>query len=129
MNDRLVTDGVLSLDDGIASLGLPDQIAALAWVQENIAAFGGDPHNVTIFGESAGAFSVSTLLSMPHARGLFHRVIAQSGAGHHVVSSATAQRVYQYLAEKMGVEATREAFAAIPIDRLLQAQLQLTPDS
>jgi len=103
INYRLGADGFLYLDDGIANLGLLDQIAALAWVQENIAAFGGDPNNVTIFGESAGAFSVSTLLSMPHARGLFHRVIAQSGAGHHVISSATAQRVYQYLAEKLGV--------------------------
>jgi para-nitrobenzyl esterase len=128
INYRLGTDGFLYLDDGIANLGLLDQIAALAWVQENIAAFGGDPNNVTIFGESAGAFSISTLLSMPHARGLFRRVIAQSGAGHHVSSSATAQRVYQYLAEKLGVEATREAFAAIPIDRLLQAQVELSAD-
>jgi para-nitrobenzyl esterase len=128
INYRLGADGFLYLDDGIANLGLLDQIAALAWVQENIAAFGGDPNNVTIFGESAGAFSVSTLLSMPHARGLFHRVIAQSGAGHHVISSATAQRVYQYLAEKLGVAATREAFAAIPIDRLLQAQVELAAD-
>jgi para-nitrobenzyl esterase len=128
INYRLGTDGFLYLDDGIANLGLLDQIAALAWVQENIAVFGGDPNNVTIFGESAGAFSVSTLLSMPRARGLFRRVIAQSGAGHHVISSATAQRVYQYLAEKLGVEATREAFAAMPIDRLLQAQVELAAD-
>src|SRR5260370_40917156 len=65
---------------------------------------------------------------MRHARGLFRRVIAQSGAGHHVISSATAQRVYHYLAEKLGVEATREAFAAIPIGRLLQAQVELSAD-
>jgi para-nitrobenzyl esterase len=128
INYRLGTDGFLYLDDGIANLGLLDQIAALAWVQENIAAFGGDQNNVTIFGESAGAFSVSTLLSMPRARGLFRRVIAESGAGHHVISSATAQRVYQYLAEKLGVEATREAFAAMPINRLLQAQVELAAD-
>jgi para-nitrobenzyl esterase len=128
INYRIGADGFLYLDDGIANLGLLDQISALTWVQENIAAFGGDPNNVTIFGESAGAFSISTLLSMPRARGLFRRVIAQSGAGHHVISSATAQRVYQYLAEKLGVEATREAFAAIPIDRLLQAQVALSAD-
>lgn len=128
INYRIGADGFLYLDDGIANLGLLDQIAALTWVQENIAAFGGDPNNVTIFGESAGAFSISTLLSMPRARGLFRRVIAESGAGHHVISSTTAQRVYQYLAEKLGVEATREAFAAIPIDRLLQAQVELSAD-
>jgi para-nitrobenzyl esterase len=129
INYRLGTDGFLYLDDGIANLGLLDQIAALAWVQENIAAFGGDPNNVTIFGESAGAMSVSTLLSMPRAKGLFRRVIAESGAGHHVISPATAQRVGQYLAEKLAVPATREAIAAVPIDRLVQAQVELSGDA
>ena len=66
-------------------------------MQENIAAFGGDPGNVTIFGESAGAMSVGTLLAMPRAEGLFRRAIAQSGAAHHVISAATAQRVGQLL--------------------------------
>jgi para-nitrobenzyl esterase len=60
--------------------GLMDQIAALRWVRENIAAFGGDPGNVTIFGQSAGAFSVGYHLVMPQSRGLFHRAIAESGA-------------------------------------------------
>ena len=129
INYRLGADGFLYLGDGIANLGLLDQIAALIWVQENIAAFGGDSDNVTIFGESAGAFSVSTLLSMPRAWGLFRRVIAQSGAGHHVISPATAQRVGQYLAEKLGVEATSEAIAAAPVDRLLQAQVELSGDA
>ena len=125
INYRLGADGFLYLGDGIANLGLLDQIAALAWVQENIAAFGGDPNNVTIFGQSAGGMSVATLLSMPRAEGLFRRAIAQSGAGHHVLSAMTAQRVGQYLAEKLGVEATREAIAAVPIDRLLQGQEDL----
>lgn len=128
INYRLGADGFLYLGDGSANLGLLDQVAALVWVQENIAAFGGDPNNVTIFGESAGGMSVSTLLSMSHATGLFRRAIAQSGAGHHVISPATAQGVGQYLAEKLGVEPTREAIAAVPIDRLLQAQMKLSAD-
>src|SRR3989442_1343968 len=67
INYRLGADGFLYLGDGIVNLGLLDQIAALTWVQENIAAFGGDPHNVTIFGESAGAMSLATLIAMPPA--------------------------------------------------------------
>ena len=128
INYRVGAEGFLYLGDGNANLGLLDQVAALEWVQENIAAFGGDPGNVTIFGESAGAMSVGTLLSMPRAEGLFRRAIAQSGAAHHVISAATAQRVGQRLAEKLGVAATREAIAAVPVDRLLQAQAELKAD-
>jgi len=124
-NYRLGADGFLFLEDGIANLGLLDQIAALTWIQENIAAFGGDPTNVTLFGESSGGMSVATLMAMPRATGLFRRAIAQSGAGHHVISPATAKRIGQYLAEKLGVEPTRQGIASVPISRLVQAQQEL----
>ena len=128
INYRVGADGFLFLGDGTANLGLLDQLAALEWVRENIAAFGGDPDNVTIFGESAGAMSVSTLLSMPRAEGLFRRAIAQSGGPHMVMSADTAQRVGGLLGEKLGVAATRTALAAVPTQRLLQAQAELSAD-
>jgi carboxylesterase type B len=125
INCRVGAEGFLYLADGDANLGLLDQLAALAWVRDNIAAFGGDPDNVTIFGESAGAMSVGTLLSMPRAEGLFRRAIAESGAAHQVMSAATARRVGLLFAERLGVPATREAMAAVPADRFLAAQAEL----
>jgi para-nitrobenzyl esterase len=80
INYRLAAEGFLFLDDGIANLGLLDQLAALRWVQGNISTFGGDPARVTVAGESSGAMGVTTLLSMPLAEGLFTQAIAQSGA-------------------------------------------------
>lgn len=72
--------------------------------------------------------SVATLMAMPAASGLFRRDIAQSGAGHHVMSLAAAERIGQRLAEKLGVEATRQALATVPLTRLVQAQQQLRVD-
>jgi para-nitrobenzyl esterase len=125
INYRLGVDGFLALDDGIANLGLLDQIAALRWVRENIAAFGGDPAYVTIFGESAGGMSVSTLLAMPAASGLFTRAIAESGAAHFALPMSTAQRIGGYLAEYLGVAPTREAIAAVPVERMAEAQMAM----
>jgi para-nitrobenzyl esterase len=127
INWRTGADGFLYLgeDDDGANLGLLDQVAALAWVRDNIAAFGGDPTRVTVFGESAGAMSIGVLLSMPRAEGLFSRAVLQSGAAHHVVPAAEAARVGARLAEVLGVPPTREAVAAVPVDRLLEAQAQV----
>lgn len=128
INYRVGAEGFLYLDDGIANLGLLDQVAALEWVRNNITAFGGDPDNVTIFGESAGAMSVGTLLSMHRAEGLFRRAIGQSGAAHNVNSATTAQRIGRILAEKLGVPPTREAIAALPVERMLTGQAELRND-
>jgi len=128
INYRIGAEGFLYLPDGTANLGLLDQIAALGWVWDNIGAFGGDPGNVTVFGQSAGAMSIGTLLSMPRAEGLFRRAIAQSGGAHQVIPAETARKVSGQLAERLGVEATRKAIAAVPVDRLLQAQAELKVD-
>ncbi|GAA1570156.1 MULTISPECIES: carboxylesterase/lipase family protein [Kribbella] len=125
INYRLGADGFLWFGDGTPNLGLLDQIAALTWVRDNIAAFGGDPGNVTVFGESAGAMSVCTLLAMPAAAGLFHRAIAESGAAHNTIGVATAQLVGERLAALLGTAPTREAIARVPLQRLLTAQDQL----
>ncbi len=128
INYRVGPEGFLYLADGVANLGLLDQIAALEWVRDNIAAFGGDPANVTIFGESAGAMSVGTLLAVPRAEGLFRRAICQSGASDRVIPAATALRIGRDLANRLGIEATREAIAAIPPDRLLTVAAELKSD-
>jgi para-nitrobenzyl esterase len=128
INYRVGVEGFLDLGDGNANRGLLDQIAALAWIRENIAAFGGDPGNVTVFGESAGAMSISTLLAMPRAAGLFRRAIVESGSAQHVTSAATAQRITHQFAEKLGVAPTFEAIAAVPVERALAAQSELMGD-
>lgn len=80
-NYRVAMEGFGQIDGAPANRGLLDQVAALTWVHDNIAAFGGDPGNVTVFGESAGAGSIAALLAMPSAKGLFHRAIMQSVPG------------------------------------------------
>jgi carboxylesterase type B len=125
INYRVGAEGFLYLGEGVANFGLLDQIAALAWVRDNIAAFGGDPANVTLFGESSGAMSIGALLSMPRAQGLFRRAILQSGGPHTVMSVATAQKSGRRLAEKLGIEARLDAFMDVPADRLLVAQTDL----
>ena len=134
INYRLAAEGFLFLGDGIANLGLLDQLAALRWVQENIAAFGGDPARVTVAGESAGAMSVTTLLSMPLAAGLFGQAIAQSGAAAHTLTKDEGRMVGGYLADALGVPPDRDSIRAVPLDKLVQAasdlvvEVQTAPD-
>ena len=122
LNYRLGVDGFALLDGAVPNRGLLDQVAALEWVQDNIAAFGGDPDRVTIAGESAGGMSVTTLLSMPRAEGLFARAVAQSGAGQHATTAATAAKVTAAVAGRLAVAATADAFGAVTTEALLDAQ-------
>ena len=99
INYRLAVFGYLHLagvapdEVGSGNCGLLDQVAALQWVADNISSFGGDPGNVTVFGESAGAMSVGVLLGTPEAAGLFHRAILQSGAASNVTTAEDATAV------------------------------------
>ncbi|MGF1583179.1 MAG: carboxylesterase/lipase family protein [Gemmataceae bacterium] len=104
-----------------ANLGLLDQIAALKWVRDNITAFGGDPNNVTICGESAGAISVSCLLACPEAKGLFHRAICMSGAPSLVRSVDFAERVSSAFLRTANLGGGQDLLNC-PTEHLLQAQ-------
>jgi para-nitrobenzyl esterase len=103
-----------------SNVGMLDAIAALEWVHENIANFGGDPNNVTIFGQSGGAGKVSTLLAMPGAKGLFHRAIIQSGSNIKAVSVADATATAQAVMAKLNLK-TADDLQKIPMDQLIQA--------
>jgi para-nitrobenzyl esterase len=113
----------LALDGATDNAGLLDQVAALAWVRAHIASFGGDPEQVTIFGESAGGMSVATLLATPAARGLFHRAIAQSGSAQATKRPDDAARVTAQLLAELGLDPSRsEALREVPVDDLVAAQ-------
>jgi para-nitrobenzyl esterase len=125
-NHRVGVEGYAHLPGVPANRGLLDQIAALRWVRENIAAFGGDPGRVTVFGESAGAGAIAALLVMPAAAGLFGRAIAQSVPGTFF-SPALAADITAAIAAQSGLPATAEAFAAVDPARLTAAADAVRP--
>ncbi len=122
---RLGFDGFGWIDGAPANRGVRDWIAGLEWVQQNIAAFGGDPAHVTIAGQSAGGGAVLTLLGMPRAQHLFHGVWALSGALADVAPER-ARALAGKIAAACGVTADRAGFASVPEDRLLAAQRSAT---
>ena len=127
VNHRLNICGYLHLEDiggerfaGSGNAGSLDMIAALEWVRDNIAAFGGDPSNVTIFGESGGGGKVSALLVMPAAKGLFHRAVIQSGAAVRFTTRERANALADAVLKQLGVSDAAK-LSDVPLDKLLGA--------
>lgn len=110
INYRMGIEGVLPLAGAPTNLCLRDMIAALDWVRQNAANFGGDAKNVTVFGESAGAMSIANLVGSPLAKGLFRRTIIESGHGSMLRTMASANVLIAKLAEILGVPGTADGF-------------------
>jgi para-nitrobenzyl esterase len=132
INYRLGALGFLNLDQvtgtkipATGNEGLQDQIAALRWVHDNIKNFGGDPDNVTVFGESAGAMSIGCLLAMPQSNGLFRKAILQSGSNTCRTVSEAAEVANKYLSALGNTGRDADTLRALPVPALLEAQLKL----
>jgi para-nitrobenzyl esterase len=129
LNHRLNIFGHLYLDEvggakyaGSGNLGMLDLVAALEWVRDNIAHFGGDPGNVTIFGQSGGGGKVSTLLAMPAAKGLFHKAIVESGSTLRQQTTEEAQKSTVKVLERLGLKPDQaDTLQNLPVQKLLDA--------
>jgi para-nitrobenzyl esterase len=133
LNYRLSSLGFLRLKEvtggripSTGNEGLLDQTLALSWVRQNIAAFGGDPENITVFGESAGAMSTGCLLAMPAAKGLFKKAVMQSGANTAKSLEQAVNLAEQFLSILEVKPAETEALRKVPVERLLAAQVELS---
>jgi para-nitrobenzyl esterase len=130
VNHRLGIFGYLHLGELLGpdyatsgNVGMLDLVAALEWVRDNVRQFGGDPANVTIFGESGGGLKVSTLLAMPSASGLFTRAVVQSGPGLSAGSVHDATVAARRVADELGINPTdTAAWQTSSVDDLLRAQ-------
>jgi para-nitrobenzyl esterase len=130
-NYRLGVFGFLAVDDDrfAANAGILDQVVVLEWVAEHAPAFGGDPTNVTLMGESAGAVSVAALTTAPRAAGRFHRAVAQSGAGRRLPAAGPAAALTDRLLARLGLDRARAGdLVDLPTDRLLSAQVAVSVD-
>ena len=125
LNYRLGVEGFAQLPGAPANRGLLDAVAALTWVRDNIERFGGDPANVTVFGESAGAGVIAAMLAMGQARGLFRRAIAQSVPGSYFTREL-AEDIAQAIADQAGLPLAFDALAAADPMHLANAQMALT---
>jgi para-nitrobenzyl esterase len=123
MNLKEITGGKIP---ATGNEGLLDQIAAFEWVRDNIDAFGGDPGNITVFGESAGGMSIGCLMSMPAARGRFHKAILESGAANTVSSLDEAVDMSGRYLEVLGLNGNDiEALRSLTFKQVLSAQQKL----
>jgi len=128
VNHRLNVLGHLFLDRldphfaGAGNAGLLDLVLALSWVRDNIARFGGDPGNVTIFGQSGGGQKVSMLMAMPTAAGLFHKAIVQSGPAPKALEPAYAQQMAGRMLDKLGIATNKlSQLQTLPLERIMRA--------
>ena len=124
VNYRLGVEGYGLFPDAPPNPGLRDQLAALRWVHEAITAFGGDPDNVTLCGQSAGAISTGALVAAPQTQGLIRRAVLQSGPPE-AVERDKVRRMVRRMAARLKIPATAAAFAAVDRDLLLRTQAEV----